>query len=121
KPAIIFNWRLKDNMHWHMKSFRTRPILSHARTTRHSHSDTAPNGPTDTGTPGTSRSMNARSVPTARYAPHAQRQPTVGTERFTTMKNGKHKKHISERSFRKKKPVGFTANVKSMSSPSSDF
>src|SRR5699024_12431796 len=94
-------------MHWHMKSFRTRPILSHARTTRHSHSDTAPNGPTDTGTPGTSRSMNARSVPTARYAPHAQRQPTVGTERFTTMKNGKHKKHISERSFRKKKPVRF--------------
>src|SRR5699024_2644031 len=79
------------------------------------------NGPTDTGTPGTSRSMNARSVPTARYAPHAQRQPTVGTERFTTMKNGKHKKHISERSFRKKKPVRFTANVKSMVSPSLDF
>src|SRR5699024_12716238 len=100
-------------MHWHMKSFRTRPILSHARTTRHSHSDTAPNGPTDTGTPGTSRSMNARRGPTARYAPHAQRQPTVGSERSTTMKKGKQKKHRSEHSLRKKKPVRVTTSEKS--------
>src|SRR5699024_12831216 len=107
-------------MHWHMKSFRTRPILSHARTTRHLHSDTAPNGPTDTGTPGTSRSMNARSVPTARYAPHAQRQPTVGTERSTTIRNGQHKNQTTDPSCPQKKPVLFQAPLNSQPSTARD-
>src|SRR5699024_11519285 len=55
---------------------------------------------------------NVRTVPIVRCVPCAPKQKKAITEKYIITKSGNNKNHIQNSSFRKKKQVKFTANVK---------
>src|SRR5690625_1202087 len=71
--------------------------------------------------PESSRFMNAKIVRDVLYDSCVQRQKRETITKYSEMKSGNPKKNMSERSFRTRKLVKFTGNVKLMWSQSSDF
>src|SRR5690606_31552833 len=98
-----------------------RMMHSFVRMERNYYSAMCPFEPTNTDLNENLKSMNAKIVPDALYAPCVQKRKRETIEKYISMKSGNLKKNMSGRSFQTRKLVKFTGNVKLMWSQSSDF